>query len=198
MKIAISSDGTTLDSYVDPRFGRCPYFLIVDLETLNAEAIENPNVSLGSGAGIQTGQLISKHGAQCLLTGNCGPNAFRVLDAAEIQVVTGVKGNIREVIDQFKAGKYTLAKQPNVESHYGMNKVATDSSAAGNTIGMDADRGQTGGGMGGGRGGVGGGRGGMGGGRGGGMGGGRGGMGGGRGGGMGGGRGGMGGGRCGN
>ncbi|MBN2527385.1 MAG: NifB/NifX family molybdenum-iron cluster-binding protein, partial [Deltaproteobacteria bacterium] len=167
MKIAISSNGTTLDSQVDPRFGRCPYFLIVDVETLNVEAIENPNVSLGSGAGIQTGQLISKHGAEYLLTGNCGPNAFRVLEAAEIQVVTGVSGNIREAIRQFKAGNCTATKKPNVESHYGMTQVATDSSAEGNTMGMAADRGQSGGmgGMGGGRGG------GMGGGRGGGMGG---------------------------
>jgi predicted Fe-Mo cluster-binding NifX family protein len=87
MKIAIMSSGNGLDSAVDSRFGRCPWFIIVDPETMEFEAIENPNIAIGGGASIQSAQLMSEKSVSVVLTGNCGPNAFRVFDAAEIKVV---------------------------------------------------------------------------------------------------------------
>lgn len=72
MKIAISASNPDLSSPVDPRFGRCPYFLIVDPETMKFEALENPNVSSASGAGIQSAQFISDKEVQAVLTGSCG------------------------------------------------------------------------------------------------------------------------------
>ncbi|HDL08395.1 MAG TPA: 4Fe-4S dicluster domain-containing protein [Desulfobacteraceae bacterium] len=121
MKIAVTSTGPTLDSDVEARFGRCAYFLIIDADTMQFEAIENPNIALGGGAGIQSAQLMSEKGVTTVLTGNCGPNAFNVFGQAGIQVIVGVSGNIRNAVEQFKAGKYSSADAPNVQSHFGVS-----------------------------------------------------------------------------
>jgi predicted Fe-Mo cluster-binding NifX family protein len=104
MIIAVSSAGQTLDSTVEARFGRCPYFLIVNPATLEFEAIANANAELGGGAGIQSAQLVAEKGASVVLTGNCGPNALQVFERAGIQVVTGVSGSVSQVVQQFAAG----------------------------------------------------------------------------------------------
>jgi predicted Fe-Mo cluster-binding NifX family protein/ferredoxin len=120
MKIAVTSTGPTLDDNVETRFGRCAYFLIIDTGTMQFEAIENPNIALGGGAGIQSAQLMSEKGVRTVLTGNCGPNAFNVFGQTGIQVIVGVSGNIRNAIEQFKAGKFASADGPNVQSHFGV------------------------------------------------------------------------------
>lgn len=104
MKIAVSSSGQTLDSAVETRFGRCPYFLIVNPATLEFESIANANAELGGGAGIQSAQLIAEKGPSFVLTGNCGPNAIQVLKKAGIKVVTGVSGSVSQAVQQFAAG----------------------------------------------------------------------------------------------
>jgi len=120
MKIAITSTGPTLDSDVEARFGRCAYFLVVDTDTMQLEAIENPNIALGGGAGIQSAQLMSEKGVTTVLTGNCGPNAFNVFGQAGIQVIVGVSGPVRNAVEQFKAGAFSSASGPNVASHFGI------------------------------------------------------------------------------
>lgn len=120
MKIAVTSTGLTLDNDVEARFGRCAYFLIIDTNTMQFEAIENPNIALGGGAGIQSAQLMSEKGVKTVLTGNCGPNAFNVFGQAGIQVVVGVSGNIRNSVERFKAGDFASADGPNVQSHFGV------------------------------------------------------------------------------
>jgi predicted Fe-Mo cluster-binding NifX family protein/ferredoxin len=119
MKIAISATGTHLETLIDPRFGRCPYFIIVETEDLSFEAIKNPNVMLGGGAGIQSAQLIAERGASNVLTGNCGPNAHQVLSAAGIGVIIGCSGPVRDTIDQFIAGRLSSAAEANVANHFG-------------------------------------------------------------------------------
>jgi len=119
MKIAISATGPTLDSMVDPRLGRCQYFIIVDPETMEFEGVQNPSTGLMHGAGIQTAQLIANKGATVVLTGNCGPNAFQTLSAAGIQVITGVSGQVKEVIERYKRGELKPTAQANVASHSG-------------------------------------------------------------------------------
>jgi len=119
MKIAISATGPTLDSMVDPRLGRCQYFIIVDPETMEFEGIQNSSTGLMHGAGIQTAQLIANKGATVVLTGNCGPNAFQTLAAAEIQVITGVSGQVKEAIERYKKGEFKSNTQANVASHFG-------------------------------------------------------------------------------
>lgn len=104
MKIAISSAGQDLDSAVDARFGRCPFFLIVDPATLETEALPNPNIELGGGAGIQSAKLLTEKGVSAILTGSCGPNAAQVLETAGIRVVSGVGGSVRQAVQHFTDG----------------------------------------------------------------------------------------------
>ena len=120
MKVAITATEPTLDAPVDPRFGRCPYFLIVETDDLSFEAVDNASQELGQGAGIQSARLMADKGVQHVLTGNCGPNAHQGLSAAGIGVIVGCAGTVREVVQQFKVGQLKSASQPNVPGHTGM------------------------------------------------------------------------------
>jgi predicted Fe-Mo cluster-binding NifX family protein len=124
MRIATSATGKTLDVMVDPRFGRCQYFIFVDPETLQFEAVENPGVMAGGGAGIAAAQAIAAKGVESVLTGNCGPNAYQVLSAAGIKVITDVAGKVRDVVENYKAGKYQESSQASVPDHYGSRSGA--------------------------------------------------------------------------
>lgn len=105
MKAAISAQGKHLGSQTDPRFGRSPYFLIIDVDTLDFEAVSNPNVNVVGGAGIQSAQLVIEQGVDLVITGSCGPNAFRVLDAAGIKIFEGANGTVKEAIQAHKKGQ---------------------------------------------------------------------------------------------
>lgn len=122
MKIAISATESGPDAQVDPRFGRCQYFAIVDLETMKFESVENSSAIAGGGAGISTAQMITGKGIEAVLTGNCGPNAYEVLSAAGIKVITGVVGKIQDAIQDYKLGKFQATSQPNVKGHFGMGR----------------------------------------------------------------------------
>lgn len=126
MKIAVTSKGRGLDDAVDPRFGRCPFFVVADAETMECEVLENQNAAAGGGAGIQSAQLMADNDVQVVLTGNCGPNAYRTLDAAGIRVVVGASGTVREVVEQFKAYPSTHSSGPNVQSHFGTSPTPAD------------------------------------------------------------------------
>jgi predicted Fe-Mo cluster-binding NifX family protein len=120
MKIAVSAAAPDLDAEVEPRFGRCQYFVIVDPQSMEFEGLENSGAMAAGGAGISTAQMIADKGVEVVLTGNCGPNAYRTLSAAGVQVVTGVSGRIRDAVEAYRAGKLKPNAQPSVESHYGM------------------------------------------------------------------------------
>ena len=119
MRIAISSTGSTMDAEVDPRFGRCQYFIVVDPETMEMESIQNTNAMASGGAGISTGQVIVGKDVGVVLTGNCGPNAYQVLSAAGVQVITGVSGKIKDAIEKYKEGAFKASSQANVVDHFG-------------------------------------------------------------------------------
>ena len=120
MRIAISATGPSLDAEVDPRFGRCQYFIIADPQTMEFEAVENTNVMASGGAGIATAQMIANKGVEVVLTGNAGPNAYQTLSAAGIQVITGVTGRITDAIEAYKRGQFQASSQPTVDAHFGM------------------------------------------------------------------------------
>ena len=145
MKIAVSASGPELSGPVDPRFGRCTFFLFIDPETMQYEAIENPNITSSSGAGIQSAQLVSERGANVLLTGSCGPNAFQTLQAAGVKVVVGVMGTIQDAVQQFKSGKLQPTTQPNVSSHSGMQMGGGSYLGPGLGMGRGMGRGMGGG-----------------------------------------------------
>lgn len=122
MKICVTSEGKTLDSNVDPRFGRCQNFIFFDTDTGAFEVEENKALQFQGGAGIQSGQLVASRGAKALLTGNIGPNAHKVLTAAGISIFTGVSGIVRDAIEEYKKGKYKKTDNPNVGSKFGIPK----------------------------------------------------------------------------
>jgi predicted Fe-Mo cluster-binding NifX family protein len=107
MKIGISSAGKEMSSLIDQRFGRCDYFIIVQTDDNSFEVFENEYKSLGGGAGIQAATFLQSKDVKAILTGNCGPNAMNIFSEANIRVVTGQAGIIKEVIEQFKQDKLT-------------------------------------------------------------------------------------------
>jgi len=132
MKLCVTSSGRSLDDTIDPRFGRCQYFIIVDSESMQFEAIENPAMSAGGGAGIQAAQLVANKGAEVVLTGNAGPNAFNTLQAAGLKIVVGLTGiTVGQAIEGFKSGKYQYISGPSVEAHYGTGGGASGTGGMG-------------------------------------------------------------------
>ena len=120
MRICVSAQANSLDASVDPRFGRCPYFIIVDSETLQFEAVPNSASGAVGGAGIQAVQIIASKGAKVVITGNVGPNAFQALSAAGIKIITGAYGTVREVVEKYRRGELKETNSPTVGGHFGM------------------------------------------------------------------------------
>jgi predicted Fe-Mo cluster-binding NifX family protein len=119
MKIVITAQGDSPDSEVDPRFGRARHFVVHDTETGAYSSVSNTqNLQAAQGAGIQAGRTVADTGAQVVLTGNCGPKAFRVLQESGIRVYVGVKGKVREAVEAFHRGELTEATSANVEGHW--------------------------------------------------------------------------------
>ncbi|RPH49014.1 MAG: dinitrogenase iron-molybdenum cofactor biosynthesis protein [Desulfobacteraceae bacterium] len=148
MKIAVSSNGKDLNSLIDPRFGRCAYFIIAETDDMSFEAFDNESIALGGGAGIQSAQFVASKGAVVVITGNCGPNAVQALSAARVEIFLGQSGTVRESIEKYMKGDMKSASKPNVADHYGMG-----GGGAGMGRGMGRGLGMGGGmGMGGGRG----------------------------------------------
>ncbi|MBN2061803.1 MAG: NifB/NifX family molybdenum-iron cluster-binding protein [Deltaproteobacteria bacterium] len=119
MKIAVTSKGQDLDSELDPRFGRAAYILIVDSESFHFNILDNKeNVNAFKGAGIQAARSVSESGAEVLVTGFCGPNAFKALSAANIKVANDASGTVREAVKAYLDGKLPLADKENVNGHW--------------------------------------------------------------------------------
>ena len=119
VKVVVTSTGTNTDSRVEPRFGRAPYFLLVDTESGEATALNNAGgVEAVQGAGVQAAEAVSRSGAECLVTGHCGPKAYRALAAAGIAVYTGASGTISEAVEQLRTGTLERADGPTVAGHW--------------------------------------------------------------------------------
>ncbi|NLV24355.1 MAG: dinitrogenase iron-molybdenum cofactor biosynthesis protein [Deltaproteobacteria bacterium] len=119
MKIAFSTSGENLDAPLDSRFGRAARFLVLDAEEGTFELIDNAqNLNAAQGAGIQSAENIIRAGADCLVSGHCGPKAFRVLQAAGVKIYNCTAATIAEALEQFKAGKLQAAAGADVEGHW--------------------------------------------------------------------------------
>jgi len=125
MKIAVSSSGQELDSPVDPRFGRCTHFVIVDSETDDYEAVENAASEAGSGAGIAAATALAKAGAEIVLTGNLGPNAARTLSTLGIKAYRAEGDTVGESVTAFLDGQKVEITSPTVTAKSGLNPPAT-------------------------------------------------------------------------
>lgn len=122
MKICVSAVANSLDARLDPRFGRCPYFVIVDSESMQFEAIPNMASGATGGAGIQAAQTIANKGVKVVITGNVGPKAFQALSAAGIKIVAGAFGTVREVVEKYKKGELRETGAPIVGGHFGVGR----------------------------------------------------------------------------
>ena len=120
MKIAVTSTGNTLESPIDPRFGRCQFFIFVDPETMEFEAVENAAGMASGGAGPQAAQFVANKGAEAVLTGHVGPNAVSALKAAGITIYVSATGTVKETVSLFKNGQLQEVGEATVASHSGM------------------------------------------------------------------------------
>jgi predicted Fe-Mo cluster-binding NifX family protein len=120
MKIAVSAAGKDLNCQIDPRFGRCQYFIFIDPETMEFEVSENEGLMAMGGAGVQAAQLIAQKGVNTLITGNLGPNAASALSASGIKVYLVPGGTVKEVIEGYKTGSLREASGATVPPHFGM------------------------------------------------------------------------------
>ncbi len=121
MKLAVCAQDEGLKAKVDQRFGRCPYFVIVDVD--NKErivSVGNSNAEASGGAGPQAAQLLAGLGVDAVALGNVGPNAVAALKAAKIKVYRGIAGTVEETVQKFNEGELTLVSEATVSSHSGM------------------------------------------------------------------------------
>jgi predicted Fe-Mo cluster-binding NifX family protein len=119
MKVAVSASGTDLASQVEPRFGRCSHYIIVDTETMAFDVVPNTAVGTAHGAGVQAAQLVASKGVGAVLTGNVGPNAYGALSASSIQVISGVSGTVGDAVERYKKGELSATTGPTVRGHFG-------------------------------------------------------------------------------
>ena len=119
MKICVTATANNLEAQLDPRFGRCLYLVVVDTETMQFEAISNMAAGATGGAGIQAAQTIANKGVKAVITGNVGPNAFEALTAANIEIMTGASGTVKEVIEKYKKGELQKTGAATVDGHLG-------------------------------------------------------------------------------
>ena len=120
MKVAVSANEAHLDSLIDPRFGRCACFVIIETEDMSFEDFDNENLALGGRAGIQSAQFVAYKDAKSVITGNCGPNAMQTLSAARIEIFLGNSGTVKEAVEKYIRGDIKPSSSANVADHFGM------------------------------------------------------------------------------
>lgn len=120
MKICLTSVSENLDAEIDPRFGRCKYFIVADPKSMTFKSIPNIANTSGSGAGIQAAQTLANENVSILITGNVGPKAFQALSMGGIKIITGVSGKVREAIEKYNNGLLSATNQPTVGEHFGL------------------------------------------------------------------------------
>ena len=119
MKIALTTAGEDLKSPLDSHFGRAAKFVIYDLDSKTFEVVDNQqNLNAAQGAGIQSAETVARLGAKALVTGHCGPKAFRVLSAAGIKIFNTSAPTVAEALEEYRAGKLVQAASADVESHW--------------------------------------------------------------------------------
>jgi len=137
MKIVVTADSAGLDAPASPVFGRCPMYVFVDTESMTSEAVDNPAISAPGGAGIQAAQFVIEQGAEAVITGNVGPNAYQVLQSADVPVYLYGDGTVRQAVEAFKGGRLSSAGQASAPAHAGMRR----GTGLGAGIGRGAGRG---------------------------------------------------------
>ena len=119
VKIAISVTEASADAQVDQRFGRAKSFAVYDTDSQEWSFLDNSvQLNAAQGAGIQTAEILARNGVQAVISGHCGPNAFRTLQAAGIKAYTGAEGTASEAVEAFSSGRLTAAESADVSGHW--------------------------------------------------------------------------------
>ena len=119
MRIAISAQEPCADATVDARFGRARCFMVYDESSGDWSSLDNATqLDALQGAGIQAAEMLAKARIEVVLTGHCGPKAFRVLNAAGIKVCAGASGTVDEALSAYRDGKLSPVSGPDVEGHW--------------------------------------------------------------------------------
>lgn len=124
MKIVVTANGAGLDAPTSPVFGRCPSYVFVDTDTMLIETVENPAISAAGGAGIQAAQFVIEQGAEAVITGNVGPNAFNVFRSAGVSVYIGQGETVRDAVQAFKNNQLREVGAATGPAHAGMGRGA--------------------------------------------------------------------------
>ncbi len=120
MKIVVTANAEGMEAEASPVFGRSAYYVFVDTESMESEVLENPAVGAASGAGVQAAQLMVQQGAEAVVSGNVGPNAFEVLRSAGVHVYVFEGGTVRQAVEAFKAGELSRTREATGPAHAGM------------------------------------------------------------------------------
>jgi predicted Fe-Mo cluster-binding NifX family protein len=124
MRIVVSANGMDIDAQASPVFGRCPAYVFVDTESMMFEAVDNPALGAAGGAGIRAAQFVVERGAKAVISGNVGPNAFGVLQAASVPVYAFGSGTVRQAVEAYKVGKLAATGGATAQAHAGMRRGA--------------------------------------------------------------------------
>lgn len=117
-RLAVSSAGESMDSPMDPRFGRCSYFIVIEPDG-GVRAVRNSGQALGNGAGIQAAQQVVDLGVDAVITGDVGPNAFRVLAAGNVRMYVGGSGTVASALEAFRRGELRQTASSTSPGHHG-------------------------------------------------------------------------------
>lgn len=112
MKVAITTSTPRFNTQLEPRFGRCAYFVIIDTETHDWESIKNPAADAMGGAGTQAAQFLSDHGVQAVISGDFGPNAHATLEAAGVKMFRSQIGHVDELFEKYLSGQLEQISEP--------------------------------------------------------------------------------------
>lgn len=119
MKIVVTAKGKQMIDEVDPRFGRAKFFILIDTDTNKTTAHDNSqNLNAAQGAGIQAAQGVVRLGAEAVISGNVGPNAFQTLNAAGVKVYLCSQATVAEAVRKFKAGELKEVASASVQGHW--------------------------------------------------------------------------------
>lgn len=122
MRIVVTADGAGLDAPASGVFGRCRSYVFVDTDSMETETVENPAINAAGGAGIKAAQFVLENGAEAVITGNVGPNAYKVLEAADVPVHLLADGTVRDVVQAYKRGQLPEAGKATGPAHAGLGR----------------------------------------------------------------------------
>jgi predicted Fe-Mo cluster-binding NifX family protein len=123
MNIVVSAAGPGMESQVDNRFGRCPYFILVEVEGKKIKghkSIENTSANQMGGAGMTAAQAVADMKADAIITVNMGPRAFIVFKQLGMEIYQGT-GTVKKAVEDFISGKLKRIDESTGPGHMGMH-----------------------------------------------------------------------------